>query len=179
MRSTLKNIDNFINNRKKFSRYLVDRVAVMQIGGGLANNCVKNAFDNLDLSIGMKIISGWIIGKTIPVDNQCVIHSHFWNVDSNGNYFDTTPLASDYFEYVIDMELAVFAESNHEKLRSLVCFSLIQFESEYIAFDMLQGKDVKEKIADLSNSIIFKFKPAPHLTSPHLTSPNLTSPNLT
>lgn len=73
----LKALDNFINNRKKFSRYLVETVAVMQKGDGFANQCVKNSFDNLDLSIGVKIISGWIMVKTNPIDSQCIIHSHF------------------------------------------------------------------------------------------------------
>ena len=165
-----KSLDNFINNRKKFSHFIVERVAVMQKGDGFANQCVKNAFDNLDLSIGVKIISGWIVEETNPIDNQCVIHSHFWNVDSNGNYFDTTPLASDYFQYVVDMEVAVYAEHNLENLRSLLCFSLMQIENEYIAFDMVQGKDVQRKITDLSNSNIFKFNQTLTSPSPHFTS---------
>ncbi|MFZ4692929.1 MAG: hypothetical protein ACOYL2_10555, partial [Burkholderiaceae bacterium] len=57
-----------------------------------------------------------------------------------------------------DMEVAVYAEHNLENLRSLICFSLIQIETDYIAFEIIQGEDVRHKITDLSNSNIFKFK---------------------
>jgi hypothetical protein len=151
-------IDNFINDRSKFSRYRVERVSVENRGGGSLNNCEQNAFDNIDFSLGMKLISGWVIKKENPTVNECIIQSHFWNSDKNDNHFDTTPLQQDYFEYIVDIELAVFAERNQENLRSLLCFSLIQNKNEYSVFDKLLGKDLQNKISDLSNLNIFKFK---------------------
>ena len=144
----------------------------MQKGDGFANQCVKNAFDNLDLSIGVKIICGWLVGKPNEKNNLCVIHPHFWNVDALGNYFDTTPLANEIYTYVVDQGLAFYGQENLELLSSLVCYSLIQCGDEYTAFEIIQGKDVQHKIADLSNSNIFKFKQTPHLTppTPHFTS---------
>jgi hypothetical protein len=151
-----KALDNFINNRKKFSRFPIERVAVKQIGGGFANQCVKNSFDNLDLSIGVKIISGWIIMNSI--NDDCDIIPHFWNSDDNGNHFDTTPLSNDILKYIIDTEIGIFGQENLEKLRTLNCHSFAQRGNKYIVFEMIGGKGTEHKIADLSNSNIFQFK---------------------
>ncbi len=133
---------------------------------GTANTCVKNAFDVNFLGNG-KIISGWLIRKTNEENSSCVIHPHFWNIDTLDNHFDTTPLENGTFTYIVDQELAIYGQENLELLTSLVCYSLIQYGDEYTAFEIIKGKVVQHKIADLSNSNIFKFKQTLHLTSTH------------
>jgi len=152
-----KAIKKFIKNRSAILKYRIESITTENMGTGNANTCVKNAFDVNFLGNG-KIISGWLIGKTNEKNSSCVIHPHFWNIDTLDNYFDTTPFENGIFTYVIDQELAIYGQKNLELLRSLVCYSLIQCGDEYTAFEIIQGKDVRHKITDLSNSNIFKFK---------------------
>jgi hypothetical protein len=151
-----KALDNFIDNRKKFSRFPVERVAVIHKGGGFANLCIKNSIDSIDRTTGVKIMSGWLIIKTI--NNDCDIISHFWNISADNKHFDTTPLIDNNFEYIADPEVLCFGQENLGKLKSLTCYALSQNENNYIAIEMFEGKVVAHKIADLSNLNIFQFK---------------------
>ena len=149
--------EKFIKNRSTILNYRIESVTTENTSTGTANTCLKNAFDVNLLGNG-KIISGWLVKKTNEENNSCVIHPHFWNIDRLDNYFDTTPLENGIFTYIIDQELAIYGQKNLELLRSLVCYSLIQCGDEYTAFEIIQGKDVRHKITDLSNSNVFKFK---------------------
>ena len=54
---------DLIKKRQKFSKYLIEKVVVKQIGGGKANDCFNNACEMIDRTRGIKITSGWIVGK--------------------------------------------------------------------------------------------------------------------
>ena len=108
-----KVIKLFIKNRSAILKHRIGEIAIENMGTGIANTCVKNAFDVNLLGNG-KIVSGWLIGKTNEENSSCVIHPHFWNIDTLGNYFDITPFENGIFTYVIDQELAIYDQKNLE-----------------------------------------------------------------
>jgi hypothetical protein len=147
-------------NRQSFSQYPIKQVFVEYKGGGVANDCFKNAIDTIDEQAGISVVSGWLVWKYLAKSNKTVINQHYWNADKNGKYFDTTPLPlpSSEFEYVIDMKLARYGQENHESIKSSVCYSLLYSDGEYVAYEEVDGKPVKHKIENLSEKNIFKFK---------------------
>ena len=153
-----KATNELIKNRDKFSQYPIKQVLVERRGGGIVNDCFKNAINTIDESAGVSVVSGWLVWRYDAVSNKTVINQHFWNADKKGGYFDTTPLPNEAFEYVIDMALAIYGQENHEKIRSSVCYSLVYSDGDYIACEEIDGRAIQHKIENLSHLNIFKFK---------------------
>lgn len=124
-----------IKVRQPYTNFVVEVVPVKQVGGGVANQCFQNASDDEMLSKGNKVVSGWIVNPYDSIRNSTAIVQHWWNIDSAGNYFDTTPGVELKLEYVIDSELAEFGQVNFDKLSNLVALSLLLKDNVFFGVD--------------------------------------------
>ena len=148
---------DFIKARQQFSKYVVEQVSVKQIDGGERNDCFNNACDTIDRTKGIKHTSGWIIGKFNKVTNSTEIIQHFWNVDKDGNHFDTTPLIGSEFEYVIDCEINAYGQQHYDNVDSCVASSLLLKNGKFVAVDADQnGRLVYRNIGSLSTNKLFE-----------------------
>lgn len=148
---------DFIKARQQFSKYVVEQVSVKQIDGGKPNDCFNNACDAIDRTKGIKHTSGWIIGKFNKFTNSTEIIQHFWNVDKDGNHFDTTPLIGSEFEYVIDCEINAYGQQNYDNVDSCVASSLLLKNGKFVAVDVGQnGRLVYRNIESLSTNKLFE-----------------------
>ena len=148
---------DLIKNRQKYSKYLIEKVLVKQIGGGEANECFDNAYDMLDHSNGIKMTSGWLVGKFNKYTNSTEIVQHYWNIDKFGNYFDTTPRIGPHFEYVIDCEISCYSQQNYEQVDSCVASSLLLKDGEFLAVDTNDnGSLIFRKIESLDTKNLFE-----------------------
>ncbi len=125
-----------IQARQQHSKYVIEKVNVKNIGGGKANACFINACNAIDRSKGVTIVSGWIVGEFNRFKNSTEIVQHFWNVDRNGNYFDTTPLmGNDEVEYVVDTDICHYGQEHIDEIDSCVASSLLLKNDKFIAVD--------------------------------------------
>jgi hypothetical protein len=148
---------DFIKARQQFSKYVVEQVSVKQIDGGEPNDCFNNACDTIDRTKGIKLTSGWIIGKFNKFTNSTEIIQHFWNVDKDGNHFDTTPLIGSEFEYVIDCEINAYGQQHYDNVDSCVASSLLLKNGKFVAVDADQnGRLVYRNIGSLSTNKLFE-----------------------
>ena len=148
---------DFIKARQQFSKYVVEQVSVKQIVGGERNDCFNNACDTIDRTKGIKHTSGWIIGKFNKFTNSTEIIQHFWNVDKDGNHFDTTPLIGSEFEYVIDCEINAYGQQHYDNVDSCVASSLLLKNGKFVAVDADQnGRLVYRNIGSLSTNKLFE-----------------------
>ena len=130
----------FIKKRQPFSKYVIEKVSVRQIGGGLNNDCFNNAYKVLDREKGIRIVSGWIIEPFNSQTNSTEIVQHWWNIDRNGNYFDTT-LVSHNAEYIVDSALAEFTTDFYDDIDSCVGSSLL-LKDNYFYRVKIEGEDI-------------------------------------
>ncbi len=149
---------DLIKSRQIFSPYPIKQVFVKRTNSGVPNDCFHNAISTMNEKSQISVVSGWIVWKFDPNINKTVINQHFWNSNLNGDFFDTTPLPNVEFEYVIDMDISVYGQKNHQLIKSNVCYSLLYIDGEYWAYEEIEGKAVNHKIDNLSNKNIFKFK---------------------
>lgn len=148
---------DFIKARQQHSKYVVEKVSVKQVGGGKANDCFNNACDTIDRSKGIKHTSGWIVGKFNKFKNSTEIIQHFWNVDKDGNHFDTTPLIGSDVEYVIDCEINAYGQQNYDEVDSCVASSLLLKDGKFVAVDIAEnGRLIFRNIESLSTNNLFK-----------------------
>lgn len=147
---------DLIKKRQRFSKYLIEKVAVKQIGGGNANDCFGNACEMIDRTRGIKITSGWIVGKNNKYKNSTEIVQHFWNVDKFGNHFDTTPLIGSDVEYVVDSEINSYGQENYDSVDSCVASSLLFKDGNFLAVDITEsGNLIFRKIESLDTKNLF------------------------
>ena len=145
-----------INARQKFTDWKMMQVSVKKIGGGLPNECYGNAFDMMKL--GHKLVSGWLVHKYRKDGNFTEIVQHWWNIDGMGRHFDTTPLPSEEYEYVVDTDIAEFAHVNYESVSSCVCSSLMLKNGKFFAIDMNGEKPIARIISNLKVENLFKYE---------------------
>ena len=124
-----------IEQRLKHSKYNVNHVTVISAPIGEPNKCHQNTFrfqrtDVLETGCQRSMpISGWLVKKYNSEIDETEIIQHWWNVDSvTQQHFDTTPFdngahQADY-EYVADVEISLWSDSNFDKIKSNVCNSL-------------------------------------------------------
>ena len=148
---------DFIKARQQFSKYVIEQVSVRQADGGKPNDCFNNACGTIDRAKGIKITSGWIVGKYNKFTNSTEIIQHFWNVDKDGNHFDTTPLFGSEVEYVIDCEINAYGQQHYDDVDSCVASSLLLKNGKFVAVDAAQnGCLVYRNIDDLSTEKLFE-----------------------
>ena len=114
----------FIKARQLHTQYIVETVSVNQIGGLEKNECYSNAHSLTNRKDGIKIVSGWIIEPFDAYSKCTEIVQHWWNIDGNGNYFDTT-LVNHEAEYVIDTGLADYVVDFYDEINSCVGYSML------------------------------------------------------
>ena len=153
----LKAISLLISQRQQFSKLTVQVVKVKNIGGGYANECLNNAFNQIDRDKSIKIASGWIVGKTDKVTGSTFILQHFWNADADGNYFDTTPLAK-HFVYVLDIEMLNYCQKHFRILRSSVGRSLLVKNGVFFTFSSTDDTEPFRQISSLHTKNLFQLK---------------------
>jgi hypothetical protein len=102
---------------------------VKQVGGGVANQCYSNAHNAKDEAAKngerVFIISGWLVQPFDKKTNSVSIIAHWWNADSNGLMFDTSPLVSKEDEYVQDSAIFKFCVENDAQLKTHMHNSLL------------------------------------------------------
>jgi hypothetical protein len=161
--SIINNIGDFmykatrklIQARQQLSKYVIETVQVEKIGGGKANACFDNAFDQIDRSKGITIVSGWIVGSYDKYKNSTEIVQHFWNADRQGRYFDTTPLIRDDVEYVVDTDICHYGQEHYEEIDSCVAASLLFKDDRFLAVDLEDGQLNFRNIKKLSMDELF------------------------
>ena len=141
----------FIKQRQPFSKYIVETVNVSQVGGGL------------------RMVSGWIVERFNKHTNSTEIVQHWWNVDMNGNYFDSTFTNYDV-EYIVDCALSEFTVNFYEDIDSCVGSSLLLKNDEFYRV-RIEGKDIHfYSIANLSTKNLY-FDNGHHLFTIDRTMP--------
>jgi len=151
----------FINARQQHTNLELEVVNVKNIGGGKSNNCSDNAIDNAENNEGVISITGWLIHPFNKLKNSTEIIQHWWNKDSDGNYFDTTPDPLNIkCDYVLDFDLYRYAYDHYDEIESIVACSLILQDGNYTAAiaDLSNIDKVRyKKIESLDNKTLFTF----------------------
>ena len=95
-------------------------------------------------------------------DSTAIIQ-HWWNIDVNDNYFDTTSGGSGRLEYVVDCDICDFGQSNYESLENLVALSLLLKNNKfYSVTNSLESKP----LASMATRNLFDLtKQAPQLSA--------------
>jgi hypothetical protein len=159
----------FIKQRQSFSKYVVEKVNVRQIGGGLENDCFNNAYKVLDREKGIRIVSGWIIEPFNALTNSTEIVQHWWNIDRNGNYFDTT-FTNHNAEYIVDSALAEFTNDFYDDINSCVGSSLLLKDNCFYRVK-IDGEDIHFFSIDNLATKNFYFENGQHLFTTDRTMP--------
>ena len=96
-------------------------VSVKQIGGGGSNDCFSNACDYKEKNKRNHVVSGWLVNKYDPRSNATGINQHFWNINEDGVFEDTSPNVPSECEYVIDMDIWAYGQLNYNKINNFIC----------------------------------------------------------
>ena len=151
---------DFINARKKHTDSPLRLPSfVKQLGTGLPNQCLTNSrnFANEQKALGNDVImlSGWIVHPYNKISESTEIVQHWWNGDTKGNNYDTTPYVTSELEYVIDFDINNYAYSNSNKIESHVGMSLLYKESKFFLLKNPQTMEFEE-IKELKTEMFFK-----------------------
>lgn len=151
----------FIKARQPHAKLELQVVSVKQLGGGIANNCSDNAIDNAESMDGVRSVTGWLVHPFNPITNTTEIIQHWWNIDEDRNYFDTSPDALGVkCDYVLDFDLYRYAYDNYDDIESIVACSLVLKDGAYTAAiaDLDNIQNVRYKtINSLDTKTLFTF----------------------
>jgi hypothetical protein len=152
---------DFLTARQRQTEFKLITPQVKRIGGGEANKCFENAMAVVEKGkaegVRYVALSGWLVQPYDKEKNCTAIIQHWWNGDSAGNQFDTSPLINDNEEYVLDFALYEFSRTNFERIKSNVAMSLLYQDG---LFSLL--KDEKEMLfvplQELKTELLFKYE---------------------
>jgi hypothetical protein len=132
-------------------------VSVRRVSGGEPRRCYDNSCRYIENNKESKIVSGWYVNKWDKASNTCLIVSHYWNIDSNGVFIDSTPAPLELLdgEYVIDSDIGLFANENGDLLLSELCSSIIINGSNITGVDFREQGKVYRKFNDFSTKSLF------------------------
>ena len=132
-------------------------VSVRRIGGGEPRRCYDNAFRFTENNKQSKIVSGWYVNKWDKKTDSCLIVSHYWNIDKNGDFIDSTPAPLELLdgEYVADSELGIFANDNGDSLMSELCSSILINGSNITGVDFREHGKVYRTFKDVRVKTLF------------------------
>ena len=150
----------FIKYRQPHTIYELEVVIVNKTNSAIANKCYDNAYDECNKGIVSKIISGWIVNRFDSATNSTAIVQHWWNIDSNGNYYDTTPCIDNNFEYVVDCVISEYGHEHFNELKDMVASSLLYKEGKFYAIRKFNGKLNSKQMPNLSTENIFRILPS-------------------
>jgi len=144
-----------IKLRQPHSESLISKVSVNRINTGEPKWCYDNACFLHENDPSIQIISGWFVNKWDLNTSSCLIVSHYWNIDSNGQFIDSTPMDDTEGEYVVDTDLGIFAALNYDSLQSSLCSSILIKEDEILGVDFREQGKVYRKFNDFSTKSLF------------------------
>jgi hypothetical protein len=158
----LKVTREFIKARKKFTRYApLHLTGVERINGGIINRCFNNAWTESQIKSNSynKIIcvSGWLIQPFDRANNCTAILQHWWNLDSFGRHYDTTPLVESTEEYVIDFDIYEFSRDNFEKINSNVTKNILYRDGKFELLNNLEEMEFTP-IKELRTELLFHYE---------------------
>lgn len=132
-------------------------VSVRRISGGELRRCYDNSCRFIENNKESKIVSGWYVNKWDKTTNSCLIVSHYWNIDKDGLFVDTTPAPLELLdgEYVVDSEIGSFANENGESLLSELCSSIIITGSKITGVDFREHGKVYRTFKDFRVKTLF------------------------
>jgi hypothetical protein len=147
---------DFIIARQQHAKYKLTIENVKSIGGGVKNDCFRNACKYKDRNPKSKIVSGWMIRKFNPRTNSTAIIQHYWNVDSHGFHVDTTPLQGEVpYEYVVDMDIVIYSQLNYSQVESCVCSSLHLENGNFYTVELTENDIDLRPVKKLTTSNLF------------------------
>ena len=144
-----------IKARQMYTDYRVEVVLVKQIEGGNANDCFNNACAYIEKNKGCTVVSGWLVNKYDSLSNSTAIIQHFWNVDKNSIFVDTTPNVGSEWEYVIDVEISIYGQEHFDEINNCVCSSLWLKNGKFSTVDLIDDKRVIKAISELKTENLF------------------------
>ena len=145
-----------IKNRQAFTKYpVVQAFNVEHKNSGKINQCFQNACNSIDRNKGVTIVSGWLIGSFDKATGSTEIIQHYWNVNRDGTFFDTTPTHTNDVEYVIDTQIMYWSQKNLNLLNSCVSSSLLYVNGKFTAVNEINGQLVFSNIKNLSVENLF------------------------
>ena len=145
-----------IKTRQPYTKYVLEQVFVKQVGGGIANQCFQNATDESLLAKGNKVVSGWVVNAYDSERGSTAIVQHWWNIDTNGNYFDITPDVDGALEYVVDSEISEYGQDNFDELKNLVAISLLFQNGDFFGVEKVDGKLITKALPSLATENLFQ-----------------------
>ncbi len=145
-----------IKIRQPHTKYVLEQVFVKQVGGGVANQCFQNATDDSLLEKGNKVVSGWVVNAYDSERNSTAIVQHWWNIDSNGNYFDITPDVDSTLEYVVDSGISEYGQDNYDNLDNLVAISLLFQNGDFFGVEAVDGNLITKPLPSLATENLFQ-----------------------
>lgn len=149
----LEGTNFLINHRQKFSTPKVKVVKVENIGGGNMNDCLNNAFNQIAKDKSVQVVSGWLVLKVIE---SITFLPHFWNSDSQGNYFDNTPHSYEG-GYVLDIELLKFGQKYIKNIKSRVVCPIVLKNGVWYSISSTDSVEPHKIITSLHPKNLFEF----------------------
>ena len=145
-----------IKARQPHTEFVIEQVFVKKTNGGIANQCFQNATDDALIDKGNKVVSGWVVNAYDTNTNSTAIVQHWWNIDSTGNYFDTTPNVDETLEYVVDTDIVKYGQDNYDELDNLVVVSLL-YKNERFSYVKKDSNDtlVTLPLSSFETNVLF------------------------
>ena len=144
-----------IKARQIHTKFMMKVVPVKQIGGGRRNACLGNAYEYKEKNKRSHVVSGWLVDKYDPQSNSTEIIQHFWNLNEDGVFVDTTPIIASEDEYVIDLDILIYGQVHYDEIRSCVCSSLWYRDGKFKAVNLVDEEVVKNSINELTAENLF------------------------
>jgi hypothetical protein len=135
----------------------IGHVSVQRISGGEPRRCYDNSCRFVENNLNSKIVSGWYVNKWDKTTNSCLIVSHYWNIDKDGIFFDSSPAPLELLggEYVVDCEIGSFANENRHLLMSELCSSILITGSKITGVDFREHGKVYRTFKDFRVKTLF------------------------
>jgi hypothetical protein len=98
----------FLTERQTHSDLALEVVRPVLMGGGVENECLKNA-TMAQKNYGLQMVSGWLY---IPTRKQKIFQftQHWWNYDSkNETFYDYSPNIESNSVHILDLSIAIFS----------------------------------------------------------------------
>lgn len=152
---------DFIKERQKQIEFKLTTPQVKHIGGGEPNKCFENAMAVVEKGkaegVRYVALSGWLVQPYDKEKNCTAIIQHWWNGDTTGIQFDTSPLINNYEEYVLDFALYEYSRTNIERIKSNVAMSLLYQNGIFSV--LLDDKEMIFSIVpELKTELLFKYE---------------------
>ena len=124
------------------------------------HSCYQNAKQEQKIN-GTPVVSGWLVGEYQKDDDATLVLFHFWNVDADGNHYDTTPSQHGHtqtYEYVADDDVyygsQLYANSNNtEMVAGPPCVNIKSNEIQLATYSDRKGNFVWMTVSEEPMSV--------------------------